>query len=118
MTRKLATLALLFAIACATSRRPAARPPESVVVADPRHGIPATSPELESDASERRFGWAEAKARKEAALRAERAQHERLGVVSTVSSKPAARPATPPPKPAGDTACPCAEPHTSGAHAP
>ena len=94
--------------------------PESVAAPDPRHGIPAVSPELDPANAERRFGFAEAKARREAKLRAESDRHERLGVagVGSGSSNRATTPAATS-APAAKSGCPCdGGAHDPGARAP
>jgi hypothetical protein len=102
MKTKLAAWIIFCAAGCATAR-PSAPGPERLAAPDPRHGVPATSPETDPANTERRFGFAEAKARKEAQLRADRDRHERLGVAG-VGSDGTIR-ATPP-APAAKPTCP------------
>ncbi|HEY0706842.1 MAG TPA: hypothetical protein VGG33_08600 [Polyangia bacterium] len=103
--------------ACATT---SARPPttEGVVVADPRHGIPPATREGDPDVSEQRFGFSEARARREEKERAAH-DHHRAEVAAIREPKQTAKPETKPaaqpePKKAGSAPneaaakpCPC-----------
>jgi hypothetical protein len=73
-------LAILGLTACATTGP--ATPTESVVTADPRHGIPPATRESDPEVTERRFGFSEARARREAKARAEAEQGNRVDVES------------------------------------
>jgi hypothetical protein len=109
MKQELAAWIFVCAAGCATAR-PSAPAPERLAAPDPRHGIPSTSPETDPVNTERRFGFAEAKARKEAQLRADRDRHERLGVTGVGSDGTIrATPPAPPPAPAAHPTCPCDE---------
>jgi hypothetical protein len=111
--RHAAAAALLLVGSCASSG--AARPgpaavtagPERTVAADARHGLPSPTGEFDEEKTEARFGFATAKARKEAKaakLRAERDRHD-LDVVDGPSpAKPAAGATGKPAEKPGDKA--------------
>ncbi|HEY0714108.1 MAG TPA: hypothetical protein VGF45_15615 [Polyangia bacterium] len=124
-TRALAlALVAVGPLACATGRAPVGPRPETVVPADPRHGIPPATRESDPETTERRFGFGEARARREEKARAAAQPREKVEVEGVkepakTPAKPVESPAKPPTtntpkppttstaKPEAAAGCPC-----------